>query len=325
MGNFGVLFRNISTISGDTLLLVRTSGKTFTSTAPWIEKNSDERGFIRYGGQFMSTTNYTTSQGFGDGTAYEFCVAPRVRYNITAGHIMPPEIPYDTICTFKPFVFKNISSRKYSNRFFNLNEFCRLWNLYAPFVTTPQDSLHSWGDSAISWKFEPEEKLGSTDPYNGRAILGFEQSKQLGTNGQPNEITFSTDSVNLDSSCFTSNQFRARLRPMSIYGRGRQLNYDEDFTICTKYCGTELGIKPVNSLSLVKVFPNPSANGRTTIKGLSGKNQISVYNSLGQIVYSLKADQDRVELNLQEYPAGTYLVHISNESASRVVKVIRQD
>jgi hypothetical protein len=324
-GNFGVLFRNISTISGDTLLLVRTGGKTFTSTASWAEKNSDERGFIRYGGQFVSTTNYTTTQGFGVGTAYEFCVAPRVTYSIIAGQIMPPEIPYDTICTFMPLVFKNISSRHYSNRFFNLNEFCRLWNLYAPFVATPRDSLHSWGDSAISWKFEPEEKLGSTDPYNGRAILGFEQGKQLGTNGQPNEITFSTDSVNLDSSCFTSNQFRARLRPMSIYGRGRQLNYDEDFTICTKYCGTSLGIKPENSLSLIKVFPNPSVNGRTVIKGLSGKNQLSVYNSLGQMVYSQTAEQDRVELNLQGFAAGTYLVHINNGSASRVVKIINQD
>jgi hypothetical protein len=320
--DFAVLFRNISTIAGDTLNLVRTAGKTFTSSAPWTEKNSDSYGYIRFGGQFKSTTNYTLSQGFGYGTDYEFCVAPRVEYWLHAGHALPSQLtnnPPDTICTFAPLVFTNLSSKRYVHRQYNLNEFCKKWNLYAPFVAAPQAAGGWTGDSSIVWKFEAE------DAPDGRVFLGYEGAAQAGTNGAPNTITFATDSVNPDSSCFTANQFRARLRPMCIYGRRPQYIYNEDFTMCTKYCnGTALAIRE-DELRTIRLFPNPLINGHSVVSGLKGNSSIMVYDVLGQLVYSSVTDKDKAEISLVDQPSGNYFVKISNDSGTKVLKVIKQD
>ncbi|MDI1354719.1 MAG: hypothetical protein PSX36_07365, partial [bacterium] len=65
LGNFALLFRNMSRVSGDTVQLMRTACKTSTNTGALVsEKFSDGYGFVRYNANFYSATNFTAT-GFG--------------------------------------------------------------------------------------------------------------------------------------------------------------------------------------------------------------------------------------------------------------------
>ncbi|MDI1354718.1 MAG: T9SS type A sorting domain-containing protein [bacterium] len=321
-GDFAVLFRNMSTVSGDTVHLLRTAGATTNNMAalPSQRCSDDNYGFVRYLGQFDFTKNFTKSYGFGIGTDYEFMVAPRVKYQIVADHIVPQVIldanagNTDTLCTRTTFTFTNKSSYQYTNRFYNLNEFYRKWNLYSAFVAQPVVGGGFSADSAITWNFEyMENALPARDP---RVFLAY---KEHGMNW--GSIVNYTDI----RGCFDANQFRARLKPMSAFGRGAQLGYNIPFTICMKYCNDDMdGISTLsNNLPNVKLYPNPMVNGSTTVSGLSGKNTIMVYDLLGQLVSKQTAEQSAAVLNLEKQPAGTYLVRIVNsENQTRSFRLI---
>jgi hypothetical protein len=305
--NFAVLMRNMSTIAGDTILFMRTSGKTFTSTANSSEKFSDGYGYLRFGGNFFRTTNFT-ADGFGPGTDYEFCIAPRVEYSIQASQVLPQEIINgDTICTFKPLIFKNTSSGRYIHRQYNLNEFNLHWK---PLVQAPPGG---WTDAPITWKFEPE------DAIDGRRSLG---KGGAGTNSVLNELIFSTDSVNDDGTCFTANEFRARLHPMSMYGRIPQYVYNENFTICTKYCnGTTLSISGYENDNL-KIYPNP-ASDVINFSGLNSETVISIYNVLGEKVLTKSIKQNST-IDITTLTPGIYLLKVGGIDDRSVKLIISQ-
>ena len=314
--DFAVLFRNMSTIAGDTVRLTRTSSKTYTAWAPsngptWAEKYSDGFGFVRFNAKFYSTTNFTIAPGFGYGTDYEFCVAPRVSYTLVVGEQWPTKVVNsETLCTHEQVKFKNVSSPQLTNRMFNLNEFYRKWNLLSP-LAVPTNTFWS-PDTTVTWVFEPE----------------FYQSRErlfLNYGGNPNEITFYTDSAS--ETCFTANKFKACHRPMRIYGNAPQLNFVEDFTLCVNFCTDDaVGLSINQSNPVARLFPNPTVSGKSNIVGLVGHNTISVYNILGEIVYSEATDKEKVQLDLSDKPNGNYLVRITSDTGrSQIVKIIKQN
>lgn len=317
-GDFAVLLRSMSDCCGDTVYLVRTAGLTNTyvaTPAGWTSarKYSDGNyGFIRYRdgnnpAQIYSTQNFTRTPGFGIGTDYEFMVAPRVTYEIQASQQIPQAIvdfstgtSTDTLCTRTMFTFTNTSSWQFSSRFFNLNEFYRKWNLYSPFVAQPVPTGFS-PDSAITWNWEFEEV--ALPPRDPRRFLPYAYP---GTN--PNTMSITTDMPG----CW-DNQFRAKLRPMSAFGRQPEIGFSEQFQICLSFCGIDdVGIKEKGPLASVKVFPNPANDRRTTISGLKGENDIVVTNVLGQEVIKLHVNTEEQVLNFGSLPDGSYLVKISN-------------
>jgi hypothetical protein len=76
----------------------------------------------------------------------------------------------------------------------------------------------------------------------------------------------------------------------------------------------------------VKVFPNPAANGKSTITGLVGTNKVTVYNTLGQVVITQIVTEDTVKLDLSNQPSGNYMVKISDSTnESRLIKLINQN
>src|SRR6218665_1479706 len=89
--DFAVLIRNVSGKDGDTVFVLRTSGHTATSTAaptPW-HRFGDGYGVVRNAGTFYKTTNYNHPL-FGQGTDYEFMVAPMVQYTLETSQIESP-------------------------------------------------------------------------------------------------------------------------------------------------------------------------------------------------------------------------------------------
>jgi hypothetical protein len=64
------------------------------------------------------------------------------------------------------------------------------------------------------------------------------------------------------------------------------------------------------------MYPNPSANGVTTIKGMIGKNAITVYDMLGQMVHQEMTEQESTQLDLSNLAKGAYVIRIANDRNS---------
>jgi hypothetical protein len=316
--NYAILFRNMSNVSGDTAHLLRTAGMTHTSNAQPREKNSEGNGIVRYNGTFYTATNYTAF-GFGHGTDYEFCVAPRVTYSVHAAQQKPFDSnPDDTLlCTFEHVKFYSKTTSRISHRMYNLVEFRRRWDNNPPFHSNAVAGANLPADSSgVTWHFMPEDAINYHLPINS----------------QTGEIDFMTDSSRLkddfetpDTVCFDGNEFRVRLHGMNIRGGGQLFYYNETFDICTTYCdGTRQGVTENSALSAVSVYPNPAIYGRMTVSGLKSESQITVYNVLGQEVWRQVSDKPSVLIDLGNQPQGSYLLKISNSQGLKMVKVLNQ-
>ena len=73
----------------------------------------------------------------------------------------------------------------------------------------------------------------------------------------------------------------------------------------------------------IKLFPNPTVNGKTSITGLEVGSKVLVLNLLGQTVLSEVAKEESVELDLTNFPNGNYLVKISDtNNQDKVTKLV---
>lgn len=313
--DFAVLVRNVSTVAGDTVAIYRTPCTTHTNYFTPIQyRYSDGYGFMRNLGTFYSMTNYTVTPGFGVGTDYEFFVAPRVTYTLNVQQALPDKVANtETLCTSSPVIFKNVSSTRLNHRMYNLLETYRKWS--QPYQPMPNGPPNGWPtDSTISWKFDFEDNGG---PTGGKIYLPY------GT--ATNTISFQTDSV-LNPKCSDQNFFRVSLKKMGLFGHGAQLNYSENINMCVDYCNNDnVGLKDVKGFEGVKLYPNPTTSGKTNITGLNGKNTITVYDMLGQLVYKTTTTNEKVSLDLSSQPNGTYLVRLMSENnSSKVITIIKR-
>jgi len=322
--SFAILFRNFSTFAGDTAQLLRTAGTTETNSAsPANTKYSDREngkgyGFVRFKGVFYSTTDFNLAPGFGVGTAYEFVVAPRVTYTLQASQTLPAGVVAsddvvnvaDTPCTRQLLLFTNTSSAFYEHRQYNLNQFYKKWSLASPFPPSVNNAFSS--DSSITWHFEFYDV--EQPPRDSRVFLPYVN----------NHTITATTGLSYYPQCFTANQFRARLKPMSAFGRISQYNFNQDFIVCNRYCNDDaVGIKDLSGYDNLKVYPNPAVNGKTLISGLEGKNTVVVYGMLGQVISSELTSDSTLEIDLARQPKGTFIVRIVNSnSQTKIVKIV---
>ena len=107
------------------------------------------------------------------------------------------------------------------------------------------------------------------------------------------------------------------------------------YICCTDYLESRFAeeiSEPVNAENSEKssllIYPNPN-NGNEVIleyklKNVNTVTQISVFNSLGIEVYSLKADKhaSHSTLSLSFLPPGVYIIHIANNAESLSNKLL---
>lgn len=81
--------------------------------------------------------------------------------------------------------------------------------------------------------------------------------------------------------------------------------------------------KPFNNNSFVSLYPNPT-NGIITIEA-NEMRHITVFNTLGQVVFDTEVDGDRKLLNMEQYGTGVFFIRIetANSSFSRIVNVTK--
>lgn len=71
------------------------------------------------------------------------------------------------------------------------------------------------------------------------------------------------------------------------------------------------------------VYPNPVKNS-VTINNTTTIDTIEMYNITGQLVYSQTVGAQEIQVNIERFAAGAYLLNISANGATKKVKVIKQ-
>ncbi|HQQ93127.1 MAG TPA: T9SS type A sorting domain-containing protein [Bacteroidia bacterium] len=142
-GKFAVLYKNTSTVAGDTLGMFINNACTPTSTCPAYQKFGESLGVFRINGNFQTTTN-----AFGTGTDYEFIVAPRVLFNYSGG----VSVLTQSICTNSTGSFNNttVPMNLVEHRQFNFNKFASVWGALSNTLLPTTDSIYNWTFSGSS-------------------------------------------------------------------------------------------------------------------------------------------------------------------------------
>lgn len=86
-----------------------------------------------------------------------------------------------------------------------------------------------------------------------------------------------------------------------------------------------LSVSEVSALESIQIFPNPSkGNFRITTENQSDLKNITIYNALGQIIYSNDAPQQTNEVNLSNTAHGICFVSISTTDKNFTKKILVQ-
>ncbi len=81
-------------------------------------------------------------------------------------------------------------------------------------------------------------------------------------------------------------------------------------------------IKAVTS-SEILVYPNPT-EGIITVKGLTGKNSISIMDLTGIILRQIESVDSQVNIEMSTLPTGIYLIKINNNETAEIIKIIKK-
>jgi uncharacterized protein (DUF1501 family) len=79
----------------------------------------------------------------------------------------------------------------------------------------------------------------------------------------------------------------------------------------------------------IELFPNPTSNIlNIELSNIFGNSQISIFDGKGGQIDSMKTENissqnQRIQLNISNYPSGSYFIHIRNKSFSKTKKVVK--
>ena len=62
----------------------------------------------------------------------------------------------------------------------------------------------------------------------------------------------------------------------------------------------------------IAFYPNPT-NGRLNVTGVAKGQRIQVYNSVGAVIIDINVESSHEILNIDDHPAGMYLIVVSNK------------
>ncbi|MEO8086696.1 MAG: T9SS type A sorting domain-containing protein [Bacteroidota bacterium] len=100
----------------------------------------------------------------------------------------------------------------------------------------------------------------------------------------------------LDTLSFASN-------PLLISGSG---NYD----VFTAKMNLATGIEENNFTTTIKIYPNP-CNSFLHVDGISKLFSIVIYNSYGQLIYSIESNKEMLTIDISKYSSGIYFMNVN--------------
>lgn len=187
---------------------------------------------------------------------------------------------------------------------------------------------HTWRGSMVSFdgeSWQDMSNLGYFVTWNLRAYIE-ENTWSLETRAIAlfrDEICITPDFLDPSTTSFVDIAPEEGLHTYSIrVVKGEPLHhYNWNSMSCPQ--SVELLVDPddveENNINGVTIYPNPT-NGIVNIKGES-INSITIYNSLGQVIYVSDIENDMFEINMKQFGTGMYMVKLISETGNSTRKV----
>jgi hypothetical protein len=81
---------------------------------------------------------------------------------------------------------------------------------------------------------------------------------------------------------------------------------------------------PINEISTIKLYPNPT-NGLITIETNSSIKEVKVFNLAGQLLKTESNIQNaQTTLNIEAFPTGIYFANVKTERGEKVFKIVKK-
>ncbi|MCX8080642.1 MAG: T9SS type A sorting domain-containing protein [Bacteroidia bacterium] len=146
-GNFAIVYRNISTVAGDTIRAWMNNAGTTSFTVP-ARQYGEGIGLMSIKIGTAAPVHTVTTNMFGVNWDNEFLVAPRVSFSITANASHQP-----TANCLQTVLFSGNPSHHLTNKFFNMFAFTTAWGPFTGTLGSPVPAgqfLYNWSVGGAS-------------------------------------------------------------------------------------------------------------------------------------------------------------------------------
>ncbi|MEX2437923.1 MAG: zinc-dependent metalloprotease [Candidatus Babeliales bacterium] len=257
---------------------------------------------------FFSPPEFVMWSGFGGEDAWD----PSRYFNIWTCKLFSPLYAYKSIRPWEAFgVFDGaVVDYRIAKKMIPTPG---AWYQHKMFSSAAAGYLNLWG---IEGDCAPAPPCSDCDtvpdtPNTQYGFLNMCTNTDSCTPGGPMSMNFMTSAVDSCRYMFTLGQ-KARMRAALLGPRASLLSS----TVCSP-----VGVNENYSQFNFLISPNPSS-GKFTI---NAKGEVSIYNLLGEKVYSQKTDASRslsMTVDLSSQPKGVYFVHLSTENGTVTKKLV---
>ncbi|MFA5619498.1 MAG: S8/S53 family peptidase [Weeksellaceae bacterium] len=125
---------------------------------------------------------------------------------------------------------------------------------------------------------------------------------------------------------YIENPIAGQTYTLTVTHKGSLRNDEQYFALVVTGIGDYLGTKDLNVNSTVTVYPNPvKDNLNIKFDKDLGNVEITLFDIMGRIVYSenFQSFKNNQVINMNQYPAGTYLVYIKSDEGIISKKLIK--
>ena len=84
------------------------------------------------------------------------------------------------------------------------------------------------------------------------------------------------------------------------------------------------GINNYNTVRLGMVYPNPTTGFVNIQMNLIGEKQITIINSIGEVIAHEVNDSNKMTFDISQYPSGLYFVMINTNGKTETIKIVKE-
>lgn len=189
-------------------------------------------------------------------------------------------------------------------------------------IPAPGCASYSGGDVWYSTVVPASGELTIETKASSTGIATFDSGMAIYSGTCGNLTLVDCDDDDADTDNFSKIVLTGRTPGEVVYIRVWEYSNDEYEPFAIGAYSTSLGTPSVDNADF-RVYPNPTSD-ILNLSHTGNINSVEVFNLLGQQVFAKAVNQNEYVLNMSDLPAGTYLIRLSSEGASKTVKVLKK-
>lgn len=159
--------------------------------------------------------------------------------------------------------------------------------------------------------------------YTGYDVLGFPLSWQIRgfieRGADPIGVIIYRDGELLKNEIITSETYSDPMTEIGTYEYNIEVVYTNYAISCQQTMEFEFLSVAENNPNMMSIYPNPVKDNLT----ISAENmcRVTITNALGQIMFDENVESDNEIINVTQYEAGVYIVHVATKTGTAVERI----